>query len=103
MKDGRMNEGDCDQGHVPIRMLVWTKVDAGIAEHVRYLMGLPGVLTHASCEGGGCLPDLKPYVMVTWETTAARALIAERYDLSEEGANWAYAHPRNEHQVDPYV
>ncbi len=87
-----MNDGD--HGHSPIRMLVWTKIDSGIAEHVRYLMELPGVLTHASCEGGGCLPELRPYVMVTWDDAAARARIVERYDLTEEGDRWAYAHPR---------
>jgi hypothetical protein len=82
------------QGHNPIRMLVWAKIDSGIAEHVRYLMELPGVLTHTSCEGGGCLPELRAYVMVTWDDDEARARIVERYDLTEEGDHWGYARPR---------
>jgi hypothetical protein len=81
-----------DHGHESVRMLVWAEIDSGIADAVRYLMELPGVMTHTSCEGG---ENYRPYVMVTWEDEAARARIVEHFDLTEEGNHWAYAHPRD--------
>lgn len=78
-------------------MLVWAEIDGGISFAVTQLMNMPGVLTHASCQGGnggGPCPEYPPYVMVTWKDDAARARIIEHFDLTEEGDRWAYAHPR---------
>lgn len=78
-------------GHKPVLMKVWTKVDKGIAEDVRNLSEMIGVLTHSSCEGDF---GVGAYVSVTWDDDDARARIAAEYDLSQEGDHWAYAHPR---------
>jgi hypothetical protein len=78
-------------------MLVWAEIDGGIAAAVTQLMNMPGVFTHASCQGGnggGPCPEYRPYVMVTWKNDDARARIVEHFDLTEEGDRWAYAHPR---------
>jgi hypothetical protein len=84
---------DGDHGHDSVRMLVWAEIDVGIVGAVRYLMNLPGVMTHTSCQGSDAA-TYRPYVMVTWKDDAARALIVEYFDLSEEGDHWAYAHPK---------
>ena len=92
-----------DGGHIQIPMRVWVDIDRGIASMVKGLNEIPGVRTHASCEGNldnGPAP-YGPYVMVSWSTPEARAAIAARYNIEEidrdygtpTNGTWGYAHP----------
>ena len=78
-------------------MQVWVDVDVGIADCVRSLNSIPGVRTHASCQGtlgeGGPAP-YRAQVMVTWEDDAALARLQAEFDLNIEGDHWGYVHPR---------
>lgn len=78
-------------GHKQVRIQVYAMVDTGIVADVQRLNGMPGVMTHTSCEGD---IGYAPYIMVSWETDDARAVIVAEYDLTDEGDHWAYAHPR---------
>ena len=83
--------------HKTIPLLVWAYVDVGIADAVRRLNEIPGVRTHASCQGtlgeGGAEP-YRPYVMVSWSTPEAFAAIDAEFDLSEIYEAHCFAHPR---------
>lgn len=82
---------------VPVR--IWADVDIGIAGMVRYLNTIPGVRTHASCQGtlgeGGPAP-YRAQVMVTWDTAETFARLAAEFDTSEvsESGHWCQLHPR---------
>lgn len=78
--------------HEQIAIQVWVDVDVGIADFVLHLNTLPGVRTHASCQGG---VSYGPQVMVTWEDDAAFALLAE-YRMTPLGDHFAYVHPPSE-------
>lgn len=81
--------------HPTVPVQVWVDVDEGIADFVRYLNTLPGVRTHASCQGtigeGGPAP-YGPQVMVTWDDDAAVALLSE-FPMTMLGERFAYVHP----------
>lgn len=77
---------------------VWVDVDTGIADLVAYLNSIPGVRTHASCQGTMGEGGLHPYraqVMATWPIEAAERLRAE-FDITELGERWGYIHPRTD-------
>jgi hypothetical protein len=72
--------------HPTVRVKVWADVDEGIADFVRELTEIPGITTHASCQGtigeGGPHP-YPPQVMVAWEDEAAlHALVALAHDAA---------------------
>ena len=82
--------------HKTVRVLVWADVDEGIAGMVRYLNTIPGVTTHASCQGtlgeGGAEP-YRPQVLASWTPEAGKRL-AEEFDITPQGECWGYLHPR---------
>lgn len=91
--------------HDVVPVWVLANVDAGIADMVRYLQTIPGVRTHASCQGtigeGGPHP-YRPQVLVTWTDDAVRERLTAEFDFSpdfmEERAasgHWGYIHPRD--------
>lgn len=79
----------------PVR--VWVDVDRGVAELVEYLNTIPGVRTHASCQGtigeGGPVP-YRPQVMCSW-TEEAFSRLASEFDITPTGEGWGYVHPRH--------
>lgn len=81
---------------VPVRVIV--DIDKGIAKFVRYLQTIPGIRTHASCQGtigeGGPHP-YRAEVMVTWENQKALQLLREKFDMTFIAGSriWAYVHP----------
>jgi hypothetical protein len=85
-------EGKHDQRAIQ----VWVDVDVGIADLVLYLNTIPGVLTHASCQGtigeGGPRP-YRAQVMATWTEEIEERLRLE-FDITELGERWGYVHPR---------
>lgn len=90
--------------HKTIRMKVWADIDIGIAPTVERLNNIPGVTTQSCCEGYieiASSASYRPYVNVSWDTDTARAAIEAEFDLTVEGLNWGYAHPRP--FVDPGV
>jgi hypothetical protein len=83
--------------HPTKRIQVWADVDIGIADLVEYLNTIPGVTTHASCQGtigeGGPHP-YRPQVMCTW-TPEALERLRDEFDITMEGnATWGYVHPK---------
>jgi hypothetical protein len=82
--------------HKQIPVSVTVDVDEGIAPLVAYLNTIPGVRTHASCQGtigeGGSHP-YRPQVLVTWSDASTFSRLAAEFDLSEVGS-WCYVHPR---------
>ena len=82
--------------HKTTPIQIWVDVDEGIAEMVTYLNTIPGVRTHASCQGtigeGGPAP-YRAQVMATWTNEAFERLKSE-FDVTIEGKNWGYLHPR---------
>ena len=77
---------------------VWADVDLGIADMVAYLNTIPGVRTHASCQGtlgeGGPAP-YRPQVLTTWPPEAFERLQRDfDIDTTLRGENWAYLYPR---------
>ncbi len=82
--------------HKTIPVWVQVDVDEGIAEMVKYLQTIPGVRTHASCQGtlseGGPNP-YPPQVMVTWDSDQAKERLMQEFDFSPNG-DWAYIHPK---------
>lgn len=83
--------------HKTMPIQVWVDVDEGIAEMVAYLNTILGVRTHASCQGtigeGGPAP-YRAQVMATWTDKAFERLTRE-FDVTLEGKNWGYLHPRH--------
>lgn len=83
--------------HTTIAMQVWADVDIGIAETVRRLNAIPGVRTHASCQGsvgeGGAKP-YRPYVMVSWRDGLALDRLRRDFDIDVQGESHGLAHPR---------
>jgi len=86
-----------DHNHRTISVFV--DVDEGIADTVLYLNTIPGVRTHASCQGtigeGGPHP-YRPQVMVTWADAETFARLCSEFDLSDvsHSGNCCYVHPR---------
>lgn len=82
--------------HKTVPVQVWADIDEGVAEMVRYLNTIPGVRTHASCQGtigeGGPAP-YRAQVMATWPPDTFERLKRE-FDVTPEGDNWGYLHPR---------
>lgn len=90
--------------HETTTVLVWADVDVGIATVVEYLNTIPGVRTHASCQGtigeGGAAP-YRPQVLVTWPDAATFERLASEFDMSDvsESGHWCYVHPRESDAV----
>ena len=72
----------------PVSILV--DVDLGIADMVEYLQMIPGVRTHASCEG---TPTMPAYVMATWHHDLLPRLQRE-FNVELVGEMWGYLRPR---------
>lgn len=85
--------------HEQTAIQVWVDVDIGIADLVRYLNTIPGVRTHASCQGtigeGGSSP-YRAQVMTTWPDAATEQRLRAEFDVTELGERWGYIHPRSE-------
>ena len=83
--------------HESLPVQVWVDVDIGIADMVVYLNTIPGIRTHASCQGtigeGGADP-YRAHVMASWPAEAFERLHRE-FDVTLLGENWGYLHPRN--------
>ena len=97
-RDGHL-EGSSTMGnviHETRAVQVWVDVDEGIADMVAYLNTIPGVRTHASCQGtigeGGAAP-YRPYVMATWPSEA-NARLRKEFDVTEAHSWGGYLHPR---------
>lgn len=91
------------EGHhkqVPIQVRI--DVDEGIAETVVYLNSIPGVRTHASCQGtlgeGGPYP-YRAQVMVTWDSAKTLDRLAKEFDITRLSDALAYVHPRRKEQT----
>lgn len=82
--------------HKTERVKVWADVDKKIAYAVRHLNTIPGVRTHASCQGtigeGGPAP-YGPYVEVSWSSDKGRRAIEQHFDLLPSGPNHGTARP----------
>lgn len=68
---------------------VWIDADVGIADFVLMLNAIPGVRTHASCQGGD---TYGPQVMVTWRDRRALARL-RKWRMTKLGTRLAYVHP----------
>lgn len=85
--------------HATKRIQVWIDCDTEIAELVLYLNTIPGVTTHASCQGTIGEDGPNPYraqVMCTWTPEAFERLKSE-FDITiPEDCNgtWGYVHPK---------
>lgn len=78
----------------PVR--VWADVDVGIAECVEHLNEIPGVRTHASCQGTIGEGGAEPYpaeVMVSWKTPEAFARLKAEFDIPDNDQAWCYVYP----------
>jgi hypothetical protein len=81
--------------HDTERVQIWASVDKGIASFVRYLNTIPGVYTHACCQGTIGEGGAEPYpaeVAVSWETPAARSILLS-LGLKEEGQAHGTVYP----------
>jgi len=82
--------------HKTIPIQIWADIDEGIADIVRYLNTLPGVRTHASCQGtigeGGPVP-YRSHVVASWSEDALDQLVL-KFDIVHHGENWGYLYPR---------
>lgn len=70
---------------------IWADVDTGIADLVLRLNRIPGVRTHASCQGGKAYLG---YVMCSW-TPQALKLLRKHFDVMfPKGSNgfWGYVY-----------
>lgn len=96
--------------HKTVPVQVWVDADERIADMVRMLNTIPGVRTHASCQGtlGELNDDEKadgavespPYVMVSWgdDRKALEALeTLDGWVLTFRGASFGYLHPTGTH------
>jgi len=76
---------------------VWVDIDLDIVSMVECINTMPGIRTHASCQGsigeGGPWP-YDPYVEVSWQNEAALKSLKARYEVEVVGENWGHAHPR---------
>jgi hypothetical protein len=83
--------------HETVPVLVWADVDIGIANAVRRLNEIPGVRTHASCQGtlgeGGAEP-YRAHVAVSWNAPEAFERIRAEFDISDVHEAHCFAHPR---------
>lgn len=83
--------------HKERTILVKVDVDEGIADFVLWLNRIPGIRTHASCQGtigeGGPHP-YRAQVMATW-TDESLPHLAGKVDFTIEGDHWGYLHPRD--------
>lgn len=83
--------------HETVPIQVWVDVDKGIVDLVLYLNTIEGVRTHASCQGtigeGGPNP-YRAQVLVTWENAAILERLRNEFDVTIEGLQWGYVHPR---------
>ena len=81
--------------HQTIPIKVWVDVDVGIADFVLALNEIPGIRTHASCQGtfgeGGPEP-YEPQVVVTWADEAALNRLSH-LRITRLGPNFGYVHP----------
>ena len=81
--------------HPTRRIQVWADIDEGIADFVTWLNTIPGVTTHASCQGtigeGGPNP-YRGYAMAHWTDEAFSALQG-KVEFQIEGTNWGYIYP----------
>jgi hypothetical protein len=79
---------------VPVQ--VWVDVDVCIAAYVERLQTIPGVRTHASCQGtigeGGAEP-YPAYIEVSWMTPDAKAALGQ-FNLEVKGDGWGTVYPR---------
>jgi hypothetical protein len=74
---------------------VWVDVDAGIADFVLALNDIPGIRTHASCQGTFGEGGAEPYgahVMVTWKDDDALARLSH-LRMRRLGAALGYVYP----------
>ncbi len=87
--------------HQTIPVQVWADIDVGIADTVRYLNTIPGVRTHASCQGtlgeGGAAP-YQAFVMVSWPDKETLRRLQSEFDIEVEGDYWGRAYPREKGQ-----
>lgn len=84
--------------HKQITISIPVDVDEGIAWLVMYLNTIPGVRTHASCQGTlgeGGLHPYRPQVMVTWAHRAVLKRLQREFDVTKISRHgWGYVHPR---------
>ena len=84
------------QQHKTVPVLVWVDVDEGIAHVVRYLNTIPGVRTHASCQGtlgeGGPEP-YGPQVMVSWTSKDVLDRLRQEFVVEMVSECLAYVRP----------
>ena len=69
-------------------MKVWIDADLGIAAMVEELNLIPGVRTHASCQGSigeGGPTQYGPYVEVSWPDEATLDILRAKYNVEPEG------------------
>jgi hypothetical protein len=82
--------------HKIVPVLVWVDVDEGIAHVVQYLNTIPGVRTHASCQGtfgeGGPEP-YGPQVMISWTGKEAFERLEREFSVEMLGECLAYVRP----------
>lgn len=89
--------------HKTVPVLVWADVDVNIANMVSYLNTIPGVRTHASCQGtigeGGPSP-YPPEVTVSWKDPSIFDRLKKEFDVSEIEPGtaiehqWCMLHPK---------
>lgn len=84
--------------HKTVPVLVWADIDEGIADAVRYLNTIPGVRTHASCQGtigeGGAEP-YRSQIMATWSSSDVLDRLSSEFDVTPLGNGWGYLHPKS--------
>lgn len=83
--------------HETVPIQVWVDVDEGIADFVRWLNTLPGIRTHACCQGtigeDGPHP-YEGYALVSWKSEEAREQIAHlRFDQTDFKDPFARVYP----------
>lgn len=90
--------------HKTVPIQVWADVDEGIAPLVKYLNTIPGVRTHASCQGtigeGGVEP-YGPQVMVSYQTHEAEMRVRQEFDCTDIAQSTVYVRPRAERPSGP--
>jgi len=83
--------------HKTVPIQVWADIDEGIAPLVKYLNTIPGIRTHASCQGtigeGGAEP-YGPQVMVSYQSHEAEMRVRREFDCVEVAQSTAYVYPR---------
>jgi predicted LPLAT superfamily acyltransferase len=79
--------------HKTVRIKVWADIDEVIAPLVERLNEIPGVTTHASCQGQQAGPHpYGPYVMISWADNVAKERVQREFVLKEEGEGWGYVY-----------